>query len=137
MLNNIKDIKLIFENGMSMIIPQTYIKKFYISNINENGDEIPYEESGIKNKIIANFMLLVLKENTLEQKEFTIIKNNNIHCITLEFNNAETLNFLLISAISPFLSNNHNNYQKEYIINNNHAIMVSEYKIKNLISLFT
>lgn len=134
-LNNANSIILNFEEGIKLSIPIDYIKKIYISNINCNGDEIPYEETGIKNKLLANFIILVLNEESFEKKEFNIIKNNNIYSITVKFNTGKTIEFITPNSNNPFFSKNHNSYQKEYIINNNNAIMISEYKIKNIASI--
>ena len=72
MLSKINNITVFFEQGEKLTIPADYIKKFYISNINKNGDEIPYEESGITNKLIANFAIILFSDNTLNQNEFKI-----------------------------------------------------------------
>lgn len=136
MLNNINNICLNFEDGKNLNIPIDYIKKFYISNINKDGDEIPYEETEIKDKMLANFLMILFNENTFNQNEFKIIKSNNIYSITLKFSSKKTITFILASAISPFLENTHNEYQKEYILNNSQAILISEYKIKNVASIF-
>ena len=74
MLSKINNITVFFEQGEKLTIPADYIKKFYISNINKNGDEIPYEESGITNKLIANFAIILFSDNTLNQNEFKIFK---------------------------------------------------------------
>ena len=76
MLSKINNITVFFEQGEKLTIPADYIKKFYISNINKNGDEIPYEESGITNKLIANFAIILFSDNTLNQNEFKIFKDN-------------------------------------------------------------
>lgn len=136
MLNNIDNITLNFEDGKNLSIPTEYINKFYISNINNDGDEIPYEETEIKDKMIANFVIILFDEETFNQNEFKLLKNNNIYSISLKFKNKKTITFILSSAINPFLENKHNEFQKEYIFNNKHALLVSEYKIKNITSLF-
>ena len=130
MLSKINNITVFFEQGEKLTIPADYIKKFYISNINKNGDEIPYEESGITNKLIANFAIILFSDNTLN-------KDNNIYSIAIKFKSSKTITFIITSAISPFLNNmEHNMYQKEYIFNNNKALLISEYKVKNITSLF-
>ena len=136
MLNNIDNIFINFEDGKNLSIPIEYIKKFYISNINKDGDEVPYEETKIKEKMIANFAMILFNENTFNQNEFRLLKNNNIYSISLKFKNKKTITFILASANSPFLDNKHNEYQKEYIFNNIHALLISEYKIKYITSLF-
>ena len=73
MLSKINNITVFFEQGEKLTIPADYIKKFYISNINKNGDEIPYEESGITNKLIANFVMILFNDNTLNQNEFNVL----------------------------------------------------------------
>lgn len=137
MLNKIENITINFDNSEKLTIPAEYIKKFYISNINENGDEIPYEESGINNKLIANFVMIIFNENTLNQNEFKIFKENNIHSFFLKFKSTKSITFIITSAISPFTNvPQHNIFQKEYLFNNNKALLISEYKIKNISSLF-
>ena len=137
MLSKINNITVFFEQGEKLTIPADYIKKFYISNINKNGDEIPYEESGITNKLIANFVMILFNDNTLNQNEFKIFKDNNIYSIAIKFKSSKTITFIIASAISPFLNNmEHNMYQKEYIFNNSKALLISEYRVKNITSLF-
>ena len=99
MLSKINNITVFFEQGEKLTIPADYIKKFYISNINKNGDEIPYEESGITNKLIANFVMILFNDNTLNQNEFKIFKDNNIYSIAIKFKSSKTITFIITSAL--------------------------------------
>ena len=63
MLDNMKAININFENGDNIIIDARNIKDFYISNLDANGNEIPYEPTIINNKLYANFVLINLKQN--------------------------------------------------------------------------
>ena len=75
--------------------------------------------------------------NGLMGKCYEIFKDNNIYSIAIKFKSSKTITFIITSAISPFLNNmEHNMYQKEYIFNNSKALLISEYKVKNITSLF-
>ena len=59
-MDNIVAIKIIFENGDNILIDKKEFADFYISNLNNQGEEIPYEPTLLKNKLYANFCLLKL-----------------------------------------------------------------------------
>lgn len=134
MLNDINKIIFNFEDGNILDIPGKYVSKMYISNIDKVGDEIPYEETILKNKLYANFVLFKFN-NYFNLENFNLIKDNNILSTTLVFNNNSEINFVNATDINPFITNEHNHYQTEYILKDEYAIVISEYKIKNLISV--
>ena len=81
--------------------------------------------------------MIIFNENTLNQNEFKIFKENNIHSFFLKFKSTKSITFIITSAISPFANvPQHNIFQKEYLFNNNKALLISEYKIKNISALF-
>ena len=51
-MDNIVAIKIIFENGDNILIDKKEFTDFYISNLNNQGEEIPYEPTLLKNKFI-------------------------------------------------------------------------------------
>ena len=134
MLNDINKIIFNFEDGNILDIPGKYFSKMYISNIDKVGDEIPYEETILKNKLYANFVLFKFN-NYFNLENFNLIKDNNILSTTLVFNNNSEINFVNATDINPFITSEHNHYQTEYILKDEYAIVISEYKIKNLISV--
>ena len=87
MLNDINKIIFNFEDGNILDIPGKYVSKMYISNIDKVGDEIPYEETILKNKLYANFVLFKFN-NYFNLENFNLIKDNNILSTTLVFNNS-------------------------------------------------
>ena len=68
MLNDINKIIFNFEDGNILDIPGKYVSKMYISNIDKVGDEIPYEETILKNKLYANFVLFKFNKVRLDLK---------------------------------------------------------------------
>ena len=108
--------------------------KLYISNIDSNGDEIPYKDSN--SSLISNFFMIKLKNKIieynltnkqLEENAFNLIKSGtNIESIIINFKNGKSLPFILNSS-KIF----HTFKQK-----NDLCIIQSEYDIKYYENLF-
>lgn|SRR5574344_1130241 len=133
MLNSLKNVKFIYDNGSSLIFTKNDIDKLYISNIDNNGNEIPYEPSIIKNKLIANFILFKFSNNINPKNLPT---QSNITNVELIFNNNKYADFLPISNNEPFKENDLNKYQKYYYLNDTACLVISNFKPKYLEYLF-
>lgn len=135
-MSNIEALNIIFENGENIIINHTELDDFYISNIDSKGEEIPYEQTLIRNKLYANFCMLKIN-NTLDYSKLSRIKKqNDIIEIQIVFSNQTSIKFDIASDADPFSKNYHNNF--EYIIEDSDylGLLLSEYNIKYKENLF-
>ena len=132
---SINNIIINLDNNKTIIANNKMFDKLYISNIDSNGDEIPYKENNT-NSLISNFFMIKLKNKTieynltnkqLEENAFNLIKNEkNIESIIINFKNGKSLPFLLKS----------NNIFYTFKIKNDLCIIQSEYDIKYYENLF-
>ena len=76
-MDNIVAIKIIFENGDNILINKKEFVDFYISNLNNKGEEIPYEPTLLKNKLYANFCLLKLNNQVIDYTKINRLKQKN------------------------------------------------------------
>ena len=137
MINSISAINIIFENGDNIILNNNELKDFCISNIDNKGNEIPYEPTLIKNKLYANFMLLNIDNKKASFNKLNRLKSkNDITEIIIIFNNEKYLDFTVATNANPF-SNFYNN-EYEYITENEDSLglLLSEYNIKYKDNLF-
>ena len=136
-MDNIVAIKIIFENGDNIIIDKKEYVGFYISNLNNQGEEIPYEQTIIKNKLYANFCLLKLNNQIIDYNKINRIKQkNDITEIQIIFDNNKYLKFDIASDADPFSENYKNNYEYIYENENTTGLLLSEYNIKYKENLF-
>jgi len=137
MVSNIKAIDILFENGESIELGKESLKDFCISNIDENANEIAYEQTLIPNKLFANFMLLNINNHNTELIKLNRLKEKmDIVEIMVILNNNKYLNFTLSSDANPFNNNYHNNYEYIYENDDSFGLLLSEYNIKYKENLF-
>jgi len=132
--NSIESIIINLENNKTIIADNKLFSNLYISNIDENGDEIPYKES-IEDTFISNFFMIKLKNKiieynltnkNLEENAFDLIKEGNIASIIINFYNGNSIPFIL----------NSNNIFHTFKEKNDLCIIQSEYDIKYYENLF-
>lgn len=136
-MDNIVALNIIFENGEEMLINKKELKDFCICNIDENGNEIPYESTVIKNKLYANFLLLNLNNEVLSADKRQRLKaKNDITELMVIFRNNKFIKFIVASNANPFANYYHNDL--EYIVDNDSSfgLLLSEYNIKYKENLF-
>ena len=138
-MNNesIENIIINLDNNKTIIANNKMFSNLYISNINNNGDEIPYLEDKYNNSLVSNFFMIKLKNKIieynltnkqLEENAFNLIKNEkNIESIIINFKNGNSLPFIL----------NSNNTFHTFKQKNDLCIIQSEYDIKYYENLFT
>ncbi len=136
MLNNISAINIIFENGDELLIDSTDLKDFYISNLDEEGNEIPYEPTLIPTKLYANFLLINIKNKGLNTNFNRIKRKNDIIEVIVIFKNNKYLNFIIASNANPFTSTYNNEYEYIYENEDSLGLLLSEYSIKYKENLF-
>ena len=135
MIENIEFINFNFSNGNSIILNKSDINKIYISNIDNQANEIPYEDTIINNKLFANFF--ICKFINFEKDNMNMFINKNIVDIKLVFKNKKYICFSPVSDADPFSQNYCNNYQQCYFKNEELCILISNYKFKYIDSLFS
>ena len=138
-MNNesIENIIINLDNNKTIIANNKMFSNLYISNINNNGDEIPYLEDEYNNSLVSNFFMIKLKNKIieynltnkqLEENAFNLIKNEkNIESVIINFKNGNSLPFIL----------NSNNTFHTFKQKNDLCIIQSEYDIKYYENLFT
>ena len=130
---SINSIIINLENNKTIIATNKMFDKLYISNIDSNGDEIPYNT---KEYLSSNFLMLKLKNKIIEynltnkqldENAFNLINNNkNIESIIINFKNGKSLPFIM----------NSNNIFHSFKQKNDLCIIQSEYDIKYYENLF-
>lgn len=140
MTQGIKTINLIFEDGESISIDDFLFSNFYISNIDEEANEIPYEKLLDTNILYANFFTLKINNNINDYYHKNIIKNifdkKNIAEIVLNTTGEKTISFNLASSLDPFKKNNINTYDQSFIQDDDLCILITPYNIKYKNHLF-
>ena len=94
---SIENIIINLENNKTIIADNKMFSNLYISNIDNNGDEITYKENDYNHSLISNFFMIKLKNKIieynltnkqLEENAFNLIKNEkNINSIIINFKN--------------------------------------------------
>ena len=137
-MNNesIDNIIINLENNKTIIADNKMFSNLYISNIDNNGDEIPYKKDDYNHSLISNFFMIKLKNKIieynltnkqLEENAFNLIKEEkNIESIIINFKNGNSLPFIL----------NSNNIFHTFKQKNDLCIIQSEYDIKYYENLF-
>jgi len=132
--NSIESIIINLENNKTIIADNKLFSNLYISNIDKNGDEIPYKET-IEDTFISNFFMIKLKNKiieynltnkNLEENAFDLLKEGNIESIIINFYNGNSIPFILNS------SNIFHTFKEK----NDLCIVQSEYDIKYYENLF-
>ena len=135
-MDNIISIKLLFSNNDEIILNKNEFNDFYIANLDETGEETPYENTMINNKLYANFFLLKLKKDYNILSKINRIKQKyDITEIQIFLNNNKMLIFDVPSNADPFIEYN-NEYEYTYEDNENFGLLLSQYNIKFKDNLF-
>jgi hypothetical protein len=137
-MNNevIENIFINLENNKTIIANNKLFSNLYISNIDKNGDEIPYNENNYEESLVSNFFMIKLKNKTieynltnkyLEENAFNLLKEQqNIESIIINFKNGNSIPFIL----------NSNNIFHLFKQKNDLCIIQSEHDIKYYENLF-
>ena len=132
---NIENINILLSDNKKIIATPEMFDNFYISNLNEKGEEIAFLSKEDSNKLIANFLMIKLSDeiieynltkNDLKDNAFKILKENKIKEINIKFKNG---------YIQPFMFNI--NKEVFYIKNtNNLCLLLSDIDVKYKENLF-
>ena len=130
---SIDNIIINLENNKTIIATNKMFDKLYISNIDSNGDEIPYKDT---DSLLSNFFMIKLKNKIieynltnkqLEENAFDLIKDvKSIESIIINFKNGNSI---------PFIINSNKNFYS-FKQKNDLCILQSEYDIKYYENLF-
>ena len=133
---NIEAINILFEDGELITLDKNECSNFYISNVKDNGEEIPYEPTIIKNKLYANLCLIKLNKEITNNYKINRIKNKkDITEIQVIFGN-KFARFDIASNANPFKEEYNNDLEYIYEDDNNFGLLLSEYNIKYKDNLF-
>lgn len=134
-LDSIDNIIINLDNNKTIIAKNNMFDKLYVSNIDNNGDIIPYDK--IDETLLSNFFMIKLKNKVIEynltnkelkENAFNLIKNNkSISSIIINFKNGNSIPFIISS----------NNMFESFKIKNDLCIIQSEYDIKYYENLFS
>ncbi len=134
-LDSIDNIIINLDNNKTIIAKNNMFDKLYVSNIDNNGDIIPYDK--IDETLLSNFFMIKLKNKVIEynltnkelkENAFNLIKNNkSISSIIINFKNGNSIPFIISS----------NNMFESFKIKNDLCIIQSEYNIKYYENLFS
>lgn len=134
---NIVGIRLLFENGEDILINNKEFIDFSILNILDSGEEVPYEQTIIKDKLYANLCYIKLNKELIDSYVRERIKlKKDITEIQVIFENNKYLKFDIASNGNPFADEYTNDYEYLYEDDNVLGILFSEYNIKYKNSLF-
>ena len=141
MNQGIKTINIIFDDNESIIVDESLFSHFYISNIDDDANEIPYEKLFDTNILYANFLSLKINYKINEYYNQNIIKKiqdkKNIAKIILSTENNKEVLFQIASDIDPFKKNSTNSYDQSFIEEKDLCLLITPYKIKFKNHLFT
>ena len=133
---NIEAINILFEDGELITLDKNECSNFYISNVKDNGEEIPYEPTIIKNKLYANLCLIKLNKEITNNYKLNRIKNKkDIIEIQVIFGN-KCARFDIASNANPFKEEYNNDLEYIYEDDKNFGLLMSEYNIKYKDNLF-
>ena len=136
-MDNIEALDIIFENGDSVLIKKSEFKDFCISNLDQEGNEIPYESTLIKDKLYANFLLININNQIIDNSKLKRLKaKSDITEIMIIFKNNKFIKFIVASSANPFVKNYQNDYEYIYENEDSFGILLSEYNIKYRENLF-
>lgn len=134
---NIVGIRLLFENGEDILINNKEFIDFSILNILDSGEEVPYEQTIIKDKLYANLCYIKLNKELIDSYVRERIKlKKDIVEIKVIFENSKYLKFDIASNGNPFSQEFVNDYEYLYEDDNILGVLLSEYNIKYKNSLF-
>ena len=135
--DSIENIIINLENNKTIIADNKMFSNLYISQIDNNGDEIPYKTEDYNNSLISNFFMIKLKNKIIEynltnkqldENAFKLIKEGkNIESIIINFKNGYSQPFIISS----------NNIFYSFKSKNDLCIVQSEYDIKYYENLFS
>lgn len=132
---NIENINILLTDDKKIIATPEMFDNFYISNLNEDGEEIAFLSKENSNRLTANFVMIKLSDdiieynltnNDLKDNAFKILKENKIKEIDINFKNGYT---------QPFMFNIN---KETYIIKNTNdlCLLLSDIDIKYKDNLF-
>ncbi|MDD2207973.1 MAG: hypothetical protein PHG03_00355 [Bacilli bacterium] len=136
----IKEINLIFDDGENIVLEESFFTNFYISNINNFANEIPYEKLFDTNILYANFFTLKVKKTINEVYNQNIINKifnkKDISKVILNTSNQKEIVFNIASDIDPFKKDKNNTYNQSFILEDELCLLITPYKLKYKNHLF-
>ena len=132
---NIKNINILLSEDRKIVVLPEMFDNFYISNLNEQGDEIAFFTKENTNKLIANFVMIKLSneiieynltKNNIKENAFKLLKENKIKEIDINFKNGYSQPFIFNVKKDTYITK----------ISNELCLLLSDNEIKYKDNLF-
>ena len=118
-MNNtgIKNINIKLDSNSEIIATPNMFENLYISNLNNNGDEVAFISKENSNRLKANFFMIKLSDKIIEynltkhnlkENAFKLLKNQKIVEININFKNGYSQPFMFNIKNEPFIIKNTN-----------------------------
>ena len=134
MNNGINEIEIIFDDGDKIELNKEQFSHFYISNIDDDANEKPYEKLMDSNNLYANFVTLkVNSDNYL--KDF-LLNNQNIAEIKIVTTHEKKIGFNVASTVDPFKRSDVNDFNKSFMLDDAFCLLICPYDLKYKKNLF-
>ena len=133
----IYNIELTTNSNIKISIPRKNFDNLYISNIDDFGDEIPYDSTN--STLSANFFMVKITDQSHENSNFVeeMYKNKNIIKVKLNFMNGLTQEFELSKKRVVNDGVLENKYQQSHYNQDGElCILITDKKIKFKENLF-
>lgn len=114
---NIENINILLSDDKNIIVTPEMFDNFYISNLNNDGEEIAFLSHKNSNRLTANFVMIKLNDevieynltkNNLKENAFKLLKENKIKEIDINFKNGYTQPFMFNIKNETFIIKNQN-----------------------------
>jgi len=139
MAQGLTGINLIFGDGESLFVENSFFSHLYIANIDEEANEIPYETLFKTNKLYANFFSLRINHLINDMVNNNVLKatfnKKNLLEIELIFER-KTVSFYVASDVDPFKKQSLNSFDKSFFQENDLCLLICPFDIKYKNHLF-
>ena len=115
---NIKNINILLSDDKKIIALPEMFDNFYISNLNNKGEEIAFISKENSNRLTANFIMIKLSDeiieynltnNNIKENAFKLLKENKIKEIDINFKNGYSQPFMFNITNDTYIIKNPNN----------------------------
>ena len=108
---NIENINILLSDDKNIVVLPEMFDNFYISNLNEKGEEIAFFSKENSNRLTANFIMIKLSdqiieynltENNIKENAFKLLKEKKIKEIDINFKNGYSQPFMFdVTNVHP------------------------------------
>jgi len=132
---NIENINILLSDDKNIVVLPEMFDNFYISNLNEKGEEIAFLSKENSNRLTANFIMIKLSDqiieynltkNNIKENAFKLLKEKKIKEIDINFKNGYSQPFMFDVTNDTYFIKNPNDL----------CILLSDIDIKYKDNLF-